>query len=160
MAQQPGNININDMLSPEDMKKLTELLGTNSVLLDKKNGKKKGKMTPQARNQLLSQLSSHQKIQENQKALKDMNNEEKKTYREELKKRLHSKQDMFKQMRSNKNLLQKQMDLKVKKSTENMSKEEIAKALEMALPVPKENDNVGIEETKETIAENLDDFIN
>ena len=63
-------------------------------------------------------------------------------------------------MRSNKNLLQKQMDLKVKKSTENMSKEEIAKALEMALPVPKENDNVGIEETKETIAENLDDFIN
>ena len=160
MAQPPGNININDMLSPEDMKKLTELLGTNSVLLDKKNGKKKGKMTPQSKNQLLSQLSSHQKIQENQKPLKDMNNEEKKTYREELKKRLHSKQDMFKQMRSNQNLLQKQMDLKVKKSTENMSKEEIAKALEMAIPVAKQNDNEGVEETKETIAENLEDFVN
>lgn len=160
MAQQPENININDMLSPEDMKKLTELLGSNSVLLDKKNGKKKEKMPHQARNQLLSQLSSHQKIQENQKPLKDMNDEEKKTYREELKKRLHNKQGMFKQMRSNKNLLQKQMDLKAKKSTENMSKEEIAKALEMALPVPKENNNLSVEESKETIAENLDDFIN
>lgn len=166
MAEQPANININDMLSPDDMKKLTELLGNNSVLLDKGKGKGKGKgkMTPQAKNHLLSQLSSHQKIQENHKPLKDMTDSEKKIYRDELKKRLHNKQDMFKQMRSNQNLLQKQMDLKIKKSTENMSKEDIGKALQMAQPVVKQEE-VETEETNEKVEteeinEKLDDFLN
>lgn len=168
MAEQPQNLNLNNVLSADDLKKLTEILGNNSVLLDKGSGKSKGKkknkMTPQAKNQLLNQLSSHQQIQLNQKSLKDMNEIEKTTYREELKKRLHNKQDMFKQMRSNQNLLQKNMDAKIKKTTEKMTKEDISKALGMALPVSKQEDE--IEQTEESVTkevidnENLQDFIN
>jgi hypothetical protein len=160
------------MLSADDLKKLTELLGSNSVLLNngKGKGKGKGKMTPQAKNQLLSQLSSHQKIQEKQKDVKDMTEAEKKTYREELKKRLHNKQDMFKQMRTNQNLLQKNLDAKIKKSTETATKEDISKALQMAQPVNKDLANEQNVETEEQVNTNgveehkdvdkLEDFIN
>jgi hypothetical protein len=184
MEEQLQNLNLDGMLTADDMKKLTELLGSNSVLLDKGNGtskgkKKKGKMTPQTKNQLLSQLSAHQTIQENQKPLVEMDEHEKKAYRDELKKRLHNKQDMYKQMRSNQNLLQKSMDAKIKKSTETMKKEDIAKALLNALPVenmmtgktePVENMMTGKTEPVENMmtgktepvekTENLEDFIN
>lgn len=173
----PKNLDLNGMLSSDDIQKLTELLGNNSVLLDKNNkkSKKKGRMTPQAKNQLLNQLSSHQTIQQNQKPLKDMTEDEKKDYRAELKKRLHNKQNEFKQMRSNHNLLQKSLDAKVKKSTENMKKEDIAKALQNAIQVEqnKTPDETQVEETQaektqvdETLKNNLEsvekleDFIN
>lgn len=167
MSEQAQNINLDGMLSADDMKKLTELLGNNSVLLDngKGKGKKKGKgkMTPQAKNHLLNQLSSHQKIQENQKQLKDMTENEKKEYREELKKRLHNKQDMFKQMRCNQNLLQKNLDVKIKKSTENIKKEDIAHALQMAQPteqVETEKVETTNNTTKTEETDNLEDFVN
>jgi hypothetical protein len=169
MTDQPHNINLDGMLNADDIKKLTELLGNNSVLLDKSankgkgNGKNKGKMTPQAKNQLLSQLSSHQTIQQNQKSLKDMNEQEKKEYREELKKRLHNKQDMYKQMRSNQNLLQKNLDAKVKKTTETIKKEDVAKALQSAIPLDKvvTGQSEQTEQTKEAEqTENLEDFVN
>ena len=112
MAEQPNNLNIDSLLSKDDMNRLVEMLGQNSVSLGGGNSKKKNKMTPQAKNFLLNQLSSHQKIQEVQKTFKDMNEEEKKVYREELKSRLHSKQNMFKQNRTNHALLQKSLDAK------------------------------------------------
>jgi len=172
MTEQLNNTNLDNMLTSDDLKKLTELLGNNSVLLNngKNKGKGKTKMTPQAKNQLLSQLSSHQKIQENNKDVKDMTEAEKKIYRIELKKRLHNKQDMFKQMRTNQNLLQKNLDAKIKKSTETATKEDISKALQMAQPVNKEitdEQNVvteeqvkiqGDEENKDV--ESLEDFVN
>lgn len=162
MSEQSQNLNLDSMLSADDLKKLTELLGNNSVLLDKGSksgkGKNKGKMTPQAKNQLLSQLSAHKTIQENQKPLTDMNEHEKKAYREELKKRLHNKQDMYKQMRSNQNLLQKSVDAKIKKSTETMKKEEVANALQNALPIGPVNTEK--QTTQEELNENLEDFVN
>ena len=158
---QPTNPNLNGMLSADEMKQLTELLGNNSVLLDKGNGKKKGKMTPQAKNQILNKLSSQQKSQETQKPLKEMTEQEKKQYREELKKRLHNKQDMFKQMRSNQNLLQKSLDTKIKKSTETMKKEEVQNALQTAQPLPNNNiDNININNNIDNKEEELEDFIN
>ena len=44
----------------------------------------------------------------------------KKTYRSELKERLHNKQNMFKQQRTNHNLLKKSMDAKIKKTTDDV----------------------------------------
>ena len=161
MEEQFQNLNLDGMLSADDIKKLTELLGSNSVLLDNKDNKKskknKKQMSAQAKSQLLNQFAAKQPSQEPQKPLKDMNEEEKKAYREELKKRLHGKQDMFKQMRNNQNLLQKSLDAKIKKSTETMKKEDIAKALQSALPLDKmtEGQVKQVEETEE-----LDDFVN
>lgn len=120
MAEQPENLNLESMLSKDDMDRLVELLGQNSVSLGGGNSKKKNKMTPQAKNYLLNQLSSHQKIQEVQKPFKDMNDSEKKAYREELKSRLHNKQNMFKQQRMNQTFLQKSLDAKIKKTTEDL----------------------------------------
>jgi hypothetical protein len=119
---EPNNLNIDSLLSKDDMNKLVELLGQNSVSLGGGNSKKKNKMTPQAKNMLLNQLSSHQKIQEVQKPFKDMNEEEKKIYRDELKSRLHNKQNIFKQNRTNHNVLQKSLDAKLKKSTDAKNK--------------------------------------
>jgi hypothetical protein len=119
---EPNNLNIDSLLSKDDMNKLVELLGQNSVSLGGGNSKKKNKMTPQAKNLLLNQLSSHQKIQEVQKPFKDMNEEEKKIYRDELKSRLHNKQNIFKQNRTNHNVLQKSLDAKLKKSTDAKNK--------------------------------------
>lgn len=161
MDNQTQNLNLDGMLSADDIKKLTELLGNNSVLLDKgtkgtKTKKNKGKMTPQAKNNLLNQLTAQQTSQQNQKPMTEMNEQEKKEYREELKKRLHNKQDMYKQMRSNKNLLQKSLDAKIKKSTETMKKEEVATALQNALPV----ENMENQQQTEEGNENLEDFVN
>lgn len=122
MTEQPNNLNIDSLLSKDDMNKLVELLGQNSVSLGGGNSKKKNKMTPQAKNFLLNQLSSHQKIQDVQKPFKDMNEEEKKIYRDELKSRLHNKQNIFKQNRTNHNLLQKTLDAKLKKNSDAKNK--------------------------------------
>ena len=78
MDEQAQNLDIESLLSKTDMDNLIELLGQNSVSLGGGNKKKKNTMTPQAKNFLLNQLSSHQKIQEVQKPFKDMNEEEKK----------------------------------------------------------------------------------
>ena len=122
MAEQLNNLNIDSLLSKSDMDKLVELLGQNSVSLGGGNSKKKNKMTPQAKNFLLNQLSSHQKIQEVQTPFKDMKEEEKKTYREELKLRLRDKQNMLKQNRTNRSLLQKKLDTQTKKNANNVTK--------------------------------------
>ncbi len=131
MTQQPDNINMDSLLSKEDMDKLVELLGQNSVSLGGGNSKKNNKLTPQAKNFLLNQLSSHQKIQEVQKPFKDMNEQEKKEYREGLRSRLHNKQAIFKQQRTNHNLLQKSLDAKLKKEQQ---KEESEKSEEDEQP--------------------------
>lgn len=166
--------NLDGMLSADDIKKLTELLGNNSVLLDKgngignKKGKKNKKMTPQAKHNLLNQLSSSQTT--HHKPVEEMNADEKKAYREELKKRLHNKQDMFRQMRSNQNLLQKSYDAKIKKSTELMKKEEVAKAIQSAVPLEQIGANIQTNDSTEHVEkkdledledlEDLDEFVN
>jgi hypothetical protein len=124
MEQKPDNLNIDSVLSKDDMNKLVELLGQNSVSLGGGNSKKKNKMTPQAKNFLLNQLTAHQKIEDVQKPFKDMTDKEKKEYREELKLRLHAKQNMFKQNRTNHNLLQKSLDAKVKKEKNKTTEKE------------------------------------
>jgi len=171
MAEQPNNLNIDSLLSKNDMDKLVELLGQNSVSLGGGNSKKKNKMTPQAKNFLLNQLSSHQKIQEVQKPFKDMNDEEKKLYREELKSRLHNKQNMFKQNRTNHNLLQKKLDAQTKKNTKNETDENNEANETKANETNETNetnesnetsvlDNTDATNTKTEQNENLEDFVN
>jgi hypothetical protein len=123
MTDELKNLNIDSMLSKNDMDKLIELLGQNSVSLGGGNSKKKNKMTPQAKNFLLNQLSSHQKIQEVQKPLKDMNEQEKALYRQELKMRIQNKQNILKQNRTSHSVLKKSMDAKMKKTTEQETQE-------------------------------------
>ena len=168
MAEQPQNLNIDSLLSKSDMDKLIELLGQNSVSLGGGNSKKKNTMTPQAKNYLLNQLSSHQKIQEVQKPFKDMNAEEKKAHREELKARLHNKQNMFKQQRMNHTLLQKSMDAKIKKttdSTKNTSEDKEHDEQQIQTDTQEQIDIVDkIQQNTftevPTEAENLEDFVN
>ena len=168
MANQPQNLNIDSLLSKSDMDKLIELLGQNSVSLGGGNSNKKNTMTTQAKNYLLNQLSSHQKIQEVQKPFKDMNEEEKKSHREELKARLHDKQNMFKQKRINHSFVQKSMDAKNKKTSDNTKitsedKEHDEQQIQTETQV--QIDNVDkIQQTTftevPTLAENLEDFVN
>jgi hypothetical protein len=167
MEEQAQNLDIESLLSKTDMDNLIELLGQNSVSLGGGNKKKKNTMTPQAKNYLLNQLSSHQKIQEVQKPFKDMDLEEKKTYRNELKERLHNKQNMFKQQRTNHNLLKKSMDAKIKKTTDDVKntteidgQEEQIPKLEEVGETPEKHETQEKQETQETQGESLEDFVN
>lgn len=136
----PQNIELNNMLNEEELKKLTELLGQNSVLLNNNNTQKKGKkskMTPQEKNKILSQLTTHQTIQENYKPINEMSDMEKQSYRNALLEKLHKKRSMFKQNRTNHKVLQKQYDEQIKKMTKEDDKKEenISNILQMAKPV-------------------------
>ena len=157
MTEVPNNLNIDSLLSTGDMNKLVEMLGQNSVSLGGGNSKKKNKMTPQAKNFLLNQLSSHQKIQEIQKPFKDMNENEKKVYREELKLRLHNKQNIFKQNRIKHNLVQKSADAKIQKNLETNN--ETDKTTEITISTDCEKKGNESEETKVDQSENLEDFV-
>jgi hypothetical protein len=166
----PQNVDINSMLSEPELKKLTELLSQNSVLLNNSQ-KGKNKMTPQEKNKLLGQLSTHQKIAENYKPIKEMTDIEKEKYRSLLLEKMHQKKNMFKQNRTNHKILQKQYDEQLKKMTkeENKKEENISNILQMAKPVeynkPESNEehkkNEENEEDKEDkIKEDiLDDYI-
>lgn len=167
MEEQPQNLDIESLLSKTDMDNLIELLGQNSVSLGGGNKKKKNTMTPQAKNFLLNQLSSHQKIQEVQKPFKDMDAEEKKTYRNELKERLHNKQNMFKQQRTNHNLLKKSMDAKIKKTTDDVKNTTEIDGQEEQIPKLEEVGEIQEQEIQEQETqeqeiqgESLEDFVN
>ena len=158
MTEVPNNLNIDSLLSTGDMNKLVEMLGQNSVSLGGGNSKKKNKMTPQAKNFLLNQLSSHQKIQEVQKPFKDMNENEKKLYREELKLRLHNKQNIFKQNRIKHNLVQKSADTKIQKNLETNNETDGTTEITISTDCEKKGNELE-EETKVDQSENLEDFL-
>jgi hypothetical protein len=166
MAQLPENLNMDSLFSKDDMNKIVELLGQNSVSLGGGNSKKKNQLTPQAKNFLLNQLAAHQKIEQVQKPFKDMNEEEKKAYRAELKSRLHNKQTAFKQQRMNQTVLQKSLDAKIKKTTEKMKAGDEKIVTEPEDKVDETGQTEQTNETNETniqeqaSIENLDDFLN
>jgi hypothetical protein len=96
-----------------------------------------------------------------------MDLEEKKTYRNELKERLHNKQNMFKQQRTNHNLLKKSMDAKIKKTTDDVKntteidgQEEQIPKLEEVGETPEKHETQEKQETQETQGESLEDFVN
>jgi hypothetical protein len=166
MEDQLKNLNADSLLSPEDMNRLVELLGQNSVSLGGGNSKKKSKMTPQAKNFLLNQLSSHQKIQEVYKPISDMTEQEKVAYRQELKSRLHNKKNMFKQNRSNHALLQNKLEAQTKKlSTAPTKEQEQEQEQEQQQEVPVEQQKVPVEQQQQVPVEQesepkLEDFVN
>ena len=87
------NLGLDSMMSQNDLEILNKALGS------EKN--KKG-ISPTERNNLISKLSSANTISEiPQKDMKDMNEDEKKIYREELKKKLKNKQNEKKMLRTN-----------------------------------------------------------
>jgi hypothetical protein len=141
------------------MKSLVDMLGQNSVSLGGGNSKKQNKMTQEQRNKLLSQLSQQMtKTQTTEqvvehKPFKDMNLQEKKIYREELKQRMHTKQNTFKQKRTNYSLLKKKLDVlkeEQEKQTEQTTQENNLQ--EDNLQEDKESTD------KQDVIESLDDF--
>jgi hypothetical protein len=147
--------NLNGMLSTDELKQLAELLGNNSMLLGKGGNKNKKISSVQTRNNLLNQMTTQQVVPF--KPVNEMNDEERQTYRDELKKRLRNKQTLKKQLRSNQSLLQKSFDSKIKQSTENMKKEDI---LDVVQNTP--NYEPSTENLQETynLPDNLEDFLN
>jgi len=95
-------------LSTADIQNLMKSLGQTSL------GKKGAKLTPQERNNLLSQMSSStnsaEYMVEREDPTKNMTEEEKKQYhREELRRKLREKQGKFREIRSSKVNLQKKI---------------------------------------------------
>jgi len=91
------NLGLDSSLNTNDLQLLQQILG--SVGQGKNN--KMPKMTAKERNNLVSKLSSNNTLQEiPKKELKDMNEDEKKIYREELKQKLKNKQNEKKMMRT------------------------------------------------------------
>jgi hypothetical protein len=85
----------NVKLSDKDMDMLSKLLGSLG------SGGKRPKMTASERNNLISKLSNFKDVEEApKKDMKDMTEQEKQAHREELRKRLKSKQNEKKMMRT------------------------------------------------------------
>ena len=90
------NLGLDSKMSPNDLNLINQILTSTS------GTNKSAKMTAKDRNNLINKLSSTTTLSElPQKDLKDMNEEEKKIYREELKKKLKNKQNEKKMIRTN-----------------------------------------------------------
>jgi len=154
------------------------------------------RVTPQERDRLMSILSKAGGLADNtepvvkQKEMKDMTEEEKKVYKEELRRRLRNKQNMLKQSRTSKVILEKQYERennKLQQSSQSsqqpsqqtsgrpgVSMSQLNNILsminEMNIPIPELNKTVNnvIEKELETSnkeglpsnKEELDDYIN
>jgi hypothetical protein len=104
------NLGLDSSINQNDLQMLNQLL-TSFGGLDGKN--KQPKMTAKERNNLISKLSSNTTLNEiPKKELKDMNEQEKEQYRNELRQRLKNKQNEQKMLRTN-NV--------IKKNTQNNS---------------------------------------
>jgi hypothetical protein len=115
------NLDLTSTMKPEDVQYLSQLLSQTHSLGKNKKSKEKP-LTQQQRNALLAKLSSHQTIDESpKKIMSDMTEEEKKEYREELRKKLHQKQNVFKQQRTTKHTQKSNLDSTVKKITDSQS---------------------------------------
>ena len=147
-------------LSNADIQNLMKTLGQTSL------GKKGMKLTPQERNNLLSQMSSTNNsaeyMVEKEDPTKNMNEEEKKQYhREELRRKLREKQGKFRENRSSKVNLQKKYTEQLEKMqnlnipgmfpTNNENTENIQNVL------VESKDNKSKESSEE---EQLEDFLN
>lgn len=97
------NLNLGSNLNPEDMNLLTNLLGNI-------NSGKGLQMSTREKNNLLSKLSSGPVLEANKKELKNMNESEKKIYREELRAKMNAVQNKHKQTRTSKTHLKKQLN--------------------------------------------------
>ena len=87
------NLSLDSSLNQNDMLLLNQILSS----MGPGGNKKAPKMTAKDRNNLIAKLSSNNTLNETpKKELKDMNEQEKKIYREELKKKLKNKQNELK----------------------------------------------------------------
>jgi len=99
------NLGLDSSLSNNDMQLLNQLLS----YMGPGGNKNAPKMSAKDRNNLIAKLSSNTTLNEiPKKELKDMNEQEKKIYREELKQKLKNKQNELKIGRTN-NLVKQQM---------------------------------------------------
>ena len=90
------NLGLDDKINQNDINLLNQIL--NSTI----GNNKVPKITAKDRNNLINKLSASNTLSNvPEKELKDMNDEEKKIYREELKKKLKNKQNEKKMLRTN-----------------------------------------------------------
>lgn len=100
------NLGLDSSLNTNDLQLLQQILGS----VGQGTNSKMPKMTAKERNNLISKLSSNTTLEETpKKELKDMNEQEKKIYREELKKKLKNKQNEKKMMRTSNLVKQNQI---------------------------------------------------
>ena len=92
------NLGLDGKMNQSDLNLISQILSSNMG-----NGNNKvPKMSAKEKNNLINKLSSNNTLSEiPQKELKDMNEEEKKIYREELRKKLKNKQNEKKMLRTN-----------------------------------------------------------
>lgn len=92
------NLGLDSSLNQNDMQLLNQILTS----MGPGGNKKAPKMTAKDRNNLIAKLSSNETLSQiPKKELKDMNEQEKKIYREELKQKLKNKQNQLKMERTN-----------------------------------------------------------
>lgn len=91
------NLGFDSSLNTNDIQLLQQILSS----VGQETNNKMPKMTAKERNNLIAKLSSNTTLQDTpKKELKDMNEHEKKIYREELKQKLKNKQNEKKMMRT------------------------------------------------------------
>ena len=129
------NLGLDSSLNTNDLQLLQQILGS----VGQGTNSKMPKMTAKERNNLISKLSSNTTLEETpKKELKDMNEQEKKIYREELKKKLKNKQNEKKMMRTSNLVKQNQI------KTDTNYSDAIGKISEMMknINVPNEINNI------------------
>ena len=141
--EQLKNLNLDGKLSENDLQNL--LKGLEGSL---NNKKKKGGMTTQEKNALLSKLTSSQNLNDTQTEINpNMTEDEKKKHREELRKKLNNKTNMMRNNRSTKVIQTKIYENKVNNVTQNINISGLAPQQEGT-------------QQEGTQQEELDDFIN
>ena len=153
-------------LSTADIQNLMKSLSKTSL------GKKGASLTPQDRNNLLSQMSSStnsaEYMVEREDPTKNMTEEEKKQYhREELRRKLREKQGKFREVRSSKVNLQKKYSEQLN-ALQNLNLPQMPNNESSANTTAESNANIVVEskakeskESKESSEEEqLEDFLN
>ena len=164
----PKNI-AETLMANTDMKTLSQILGNGKDI-----AKKAKSMSAQERNALLASLSNHSSMSSNQtelsnKNMADMTDEEKKSHREELRRRLRGKQNMLKHARTPRVILEQSLKSTVEKATEKLSEiknlpDNQANQANQANQTPSSSDNKDVENKEEVVNkevdDDLDDFVN
>jgi hypothetical protein len=160
-----------ELLSKTNMDLLSQILGNNKDI-----AKKAKNMSPQERNALLASLSQ-QTIGANTqndgklttKNMADMTEDEKKTHREDLRRRLRGKQSMLKHARTPRAILESSLKNTVEKATEKLSEiknlpdsSDSAASTSLESTVTNTSNPVNNEEFYKvnTADDELDDFLN
>ena len=161
--EQLKNLNLDGKLSENDLQNL--LKGLEGSL---NNKKKKGGMTSQEKNALLSKLTSSQNLNDTPKVInQNMTEDEKKAHREELRQKLNNKNNMMRTNRSNKIIQTKICEDKINKVTQNINTSSLALQQEGTQQEGTRKEGTQQEGTQQegtqkegTQQEELDDFIN